>query len=121
MRRNKTSSTSYDFNPRTHEGCDRSERTNISDVPHISIHAPMKGATRCTSVTGRFSFYFNPRTHEGCDEKQIGLVKIVGSISIHAPMKGATKEVIRLIDMSMISIHAPMKGATRVFLAGKES
>ncbi len=33
----------------------------------ISIHAPMKDATQCFHLVCDISMYFNPRTHEGCD------------------------------------------------------
>ena len=58
---------SYDFNPRTREGCDRYGRELRGKYSKISIHAPAKGATR---------------------RKPWGLTD--ESISIHAPAKGAT-------------------------------
>ena len=56
----------------------------------ISIHAPVKGATRVARV----------------------LVNPPGDISIHAPVKGATKLAGVTADNLTISIHAPVKGAT---------
>ena len=55
----------------------------------ISIHAPVKGATRrpVDPVRGR-------------------------KISIHAPVKGATARQACLPPCWSISIHAPVKGAT---------
>ena len=76
------------FNPRTREGCDIGiKRKTISN--HVSIHAPVKGATvvmgivnaeefvsihapvkGATSLKDQRSFLrncFNPRTREGCD------------------------------------------------------
>ena len=56
------------FNPRTHEGCDTSVYEPHFYSNKISIHAPMKGATRQIRVLSRSGIhYFNPRTHEGCD------------------------------------------------------
>ena len=86
---NKTATVYPDFNPRTHEGCDTDLRGNTIDGKNfnprthegcdcawhprvlfqqcISIHAPMKGAT-----------------------KKGYLAVAARCISIHAPMKGAT-------------------------------
>ena len=55
------------FNPRTREGCDGNRLTLINQYILISIHAPVKGATRPVATTIYFVF-----------------------ISIHAPVKGAT-------------------------------
>ena len=56
----------YNFNPRTHEGCDRSGLKMI-----------------------RIELDFNPRTHEGCDTHAFFKFQHT-LISIHAPMKDAT-------------------------------
>ena len=65
-----------DFNPRTHEGCDQTFLSQI--VPnHISIHAPMKGATLLCLYLMVVHQHFNPRTHEGCDIVIMALVAIV--------------------------------------------
>ena len=83
--------TPCDFNPRSREGSDNTVR-NLSTVNLISIHAPVKGATRWRL-------------------RQCG----TPTISIHAPVKGATVGGNGL-DMNVkISIHAPVKGATRVW------
>ena len=76
------------FNPRTHEGCDNivGIHRNTMDV---SIHAPMKGATKVCH--GYASFLY---------------------VSIHAPMKGATSWSGKFFAGYVVSIHAPMKGAT---------
>ena len=79
------------FNPRTREGCDWVDTAPIVQIPGISIHAPVKGATQTslqrvtvsnisihapvkgatTSGTGSTGDYtdFNPRTREGCDKR----------------------------------------------------
>ena len=56
----------------------------------ISIHAPVKGATRLSPGTGDGQCDFNPRTREGCDLDAGRLVPFYIDISIHAPVKGAT-------------------------------
>ena len=54
----------------------------------ISIHAPVKGATRA-NLRKRATGHFNPRSREGSDLYGQRLVQDLG-ISIHAPVKGAT-------------------------------
>ena len=87
---------SKNFNPHSHERSD-----NIcdlhDDVLDISIHTPMKGATR---------FHFaapHPR-----------------HISIHTPTKGATLSICEQLYETRISIHTPTKGATMVFATYSE-
>ena len=61
---------------------------------HVSIHAPVQGATR----------------RRNCD------IIDWQRVSIHAPVKGAT--TLRLADSSLtafVSIHAPVQGATNRF------
>ena len=65
------------FNPRTREGCDFDFRLDVGHILLISIHAPVKGATKISSML---------------------LFKI--DISIHAPVKGATEE--RRDDMAKL-------------------
>ncbi len=57
------------FNPRTREGCDEVATLLGVTVQRISIHAPVKGATRLGEQPGRRLENFNPRTREGCDNK----------------------------------------------------
>ena len=88
---------SYDFNPRTREGCDgrRSRRPS-------------------------FRSHFNPRTREGCDAG-IGDVNELKAISIHAPARGATQKWPREAREGEISIHAPARGATAQRLEATQS
>jgi len=55
----------------------------------VSIHAPVKGATKVVIV-----------------QKQ------VSRVSIHAPVKGATVLKEDGVKLLIVSIHAPVKGAT---------
>ena len=76
----------------------------------VSIHAPVKGATRnylnCPTLG-----CFNSRTRKGCDvfrtERVVGVI-----VSIHAPVKGATQTNLQIAREANVSIHAPVKGAT---------
>ncbi len=84
----------------------------------ISIHAPVKGATRGAPLTRRTRWHFNPRSREGSDKNALYPPKIM-VISIHAPVKGATcTAVVMLHARNAISIHAPVKGATRLPASG---
>ena len=81
-----------DFNPRTREGCDPVHLASDPKI-NISIHAPVKGATRQCDLQCRRSRDFNPRTREGCDKDVIDIYAADFIISIHAPVKGATPNV----------------------------
>ena len=55
------------FNPRSREGSDQAFMPfGIGHVP-ISIHAPVRGATRRHSRPTGAAGYFNPRSREGSD------------------------------------------------------
>ena len=102
----------FHFNPRTREGCDSIIHVLTMD-DGISIHAPVKGATRRQVGRRGYGYYFNPRTREGCDCRCTARRRVPCAISIHAPVKGATGiRYSRLPDHGAISIHAPVKGAT---------
>ena len=80
----------------------------------VSIHAPVKGATRLGARVSEAVRCFNPRTREGCDGRD-GPEDRQAGVSIHAPVKGATP--LSIMDPSydlLVSIHAPVKGATGV-------
>ena len=78
----------------------------------ISIHAPVKGATRRIQQAQEAVSYFNPRSREGSDTHIIGF-DLSRIISIHAPVKGATDLRVESLLQLRISIHAPVKGATQ--------
>ena len=143
------------FNPRTHTGCDSAfctrgyeDRVFQSTHPHgvrrtfafarqstqkVSIHAPTRGATRCSHQVKTSITSFNPRTHTGCDMMLVATAtRIYVSIhaptrgatfhnrhnqqglrvSIHAPTRGATYQGVGLAEAKSVSIHAPTRGAT---------
>ena len=62
---------------------------DIGNVPLVSIHAPVRGAT---------IFHLH---HIGKEE-----------VSIHAPVRGATNTQFGLTGPALVSIHAPVRGAT---------
>ena len=77
------------FNPRTRMGCDGTGCDGQLRAEHVSIHAPVWGATSIIIYCYMIDTSFNPRTRMGCDN----LTKIYsenGLVSIHAPVWGAT-------------------------------
>ena len=54
------------FNPRTRDGCDSSKHY-CQHILHVSIHAPVMGATCPTKFFDQCIQGFNPRTRDGCD------------------------------------------------------
>src|SRR5690625_5631013 len=79
----------YNFNPRTHAGCDMRYKNGVM-----------------------FLYNFNPRTHAGCDAPSCCSSNHPPNISIHAPTRDAT--YVGLIDVSniKISIYALTRDAT---------
>ena len=85
------------FNPRAREGRDLPRAGHVAVFALVSIHAPVKGATR-----------------------YVRHVPGAGQVSIHAPVKGATGAVGgERIGFADVSIHAPVKGATRWCRSGQ--
>ena len=101
----------YGFNPRTRKGCDLFCRIIFAPECHVSIHAPVKDATRLRQgfrlslvvsihapvKDATFSCHllhrhiqgFNPRTRKGCN-LSVDVSTDKGKVSIHAPVKDAT-------------------------------
>ena len=63
------------FNPRTHEGCDRSGPGYIDGVGIYFNPRTHEGCDRSgPGYIDGVGIYFNPRTHEGCDRAFSALV-----------------------------------------------
>ena len=81
---------------------------------HISIHAPMKGATFRFICYVDLWWYFNSRSHEGSDVGLMVFIPCENSFQFTLPWRERhdwpSPEFMHL----SISIHAPMKGATIV-------
>ena len=111
----------------------RRQETPGCGCPHISIHAPPRGATRYEGGqrTPSVAFQFTP-LREGRLSRSV-LLALPRSISIHAPPRGATLRVFLCLSAPVfqftplregrpncaavlpkhrISIHAPPRGAT---------
>ena len=76
------------FNSRSREGSDW-DQNNAYNTPYVSIHAPVKGATRVSFGKIFFNLCFNSRSREGSDFKAGASLDEI-CVSIHAPVKGAT-------------------------------
>ena len=107
-----------DFNPRTREGCDESIQPITQGNTLISIHAPVKGATRPPGQKkNRKKSISIHAPVKGATFLDMMRDELRGIISIHAPVKGATYQLSRRLSDCYISIHAPVKGATCILLA----
>ena len=103
---------------------------------HVSIHAPVWGATCRVANTAPFNCLFqstrprgarhfprrprgnvpqcfNPRARVERDPRSLGAHPPRVLVSIHAPVWGATRVMERAALVAGVSIHAPVWGATR--------
>jgi len=78
----------------------------------VSIHAPVKGATKHGSSQTPTPRSFDPRARERRDEIPEDGAHPIVKVSIHAPVKGATSWHVPCFSAQLVSIHAPVKGAT---------
>ena len=84
---------------------------SLEDRCAVSIHAPMWGATFSTKKPLRTRRFQSKRP---CGARQASPMFVLAemSVSIHAPMWGATSGKEDRIYVPNVSIHAPMWGAT---------
>ena len=104
--------TKFQFTP-LREG--RHHKRLIVRAPHISIHAPPRGATQVAETRAKVRQNFNSRPSARGDGEVVPGIKIIPRISIHAPPRGATLLRDCSAQSDEISIHAPPRGATRGF------
>ena len=76
------------FNSRTHEGCDACY-CHISNGKGVSIHAPMRGATR-GRYHNRYKTEFQFTHPRGVRPLAPSTSSVTLVVSIHAPARGAT-------------------------------
>ena len=77
------------FNPRSREGSDKTLAELLTQPAKVSIHAPVKGATKLRKKINFSLVCFNPRSREGSDAAEADYRRF-NPVSIHAPVKGAT-------------------------------
>ena len=82
------------FNPRAHTGRDCLPGAN-PDSKGVSIHAPIRGATRQQNAQVPQNGGFNPRAHTGRDLDTDIYHELI-KVSIHAPIRGATRHAKKL-------------------------
>ena len=112
-------SRSNDFNPRSHEGSDCHQIGAVCNLYAISIHAPTRGATRCSYSRKQRKVYFNPRSHEGSDGAGSDRHYLHG-ISIHAPTRGAT-EVDRRVYPHLFRFQSTLPRGERLVMWAMET
>ena len=80
---------------------------------HVSIHAPVRGATLDQLFVRRIIIGFNSRARKGRDTVLFAEIIRRMHVSIHAPVRGATP-CARAggSGHAPVSIHAPVRGAT---------
>ena len=83
-----------DFNPRSHEGSDRSVAGSASESVDFNPRSH-EGSDLLETCFSPCTTYFNPRSHEGSDLPHPGFA-YPAKISIHAPTRGATISMISL-------------------------
>ena len=82
------------FNPRTRKGCDPSRSSPHSSVHPVSIHAPVKGATRSRLPPVPADRRFNPRTRKGCDfDIQVNLERMTACFNPRT-RKGCDRKIV---------------------------
>ena len=100
-----------DFNPRSREGSD-SDSASAANRNRISIHAPVKGATRICLTSAPHPIYFNPRSREGSDAFLRRPASCPPTFQSTLPRRERRLYAVRHYQRCAISIHAPGKGAT---------
>jgi len=122
------------FNPRTPAGCDK-KRHYLPVSKEVSIHAPLRGATRADQqlrFAASVSIHaplrgattqcvlvrpvcrcFNPRTPAGCDSPVVTLTTISVAFQSTHPCGVRHEDISVFFEGLDVSIHAPLRGATR--------
>ena len=120
------------FNPRARAGRDMNDLV-LSGEFQVSIHAPVRGATRLPGIN---VYPYQFQSTRPCGARRGSMIKLNydelfqstrpcgarhGSVnqrsrdlrvSIHAPVRGATLEFSPACRLLPVSIHAPVRGAT---------
>ena len=86
----------------------------------VSIHAPVKGATRGLRIRINRTRGFNPRPREGGD-RQVRREPEPTQVSIHAPVKGATTRSPRSEKASRSFNPRPREGGDVEYLGELEA
>ena len=85
-----------------------------SHDPHVSIHAPARGATRASAHACFRHSLFQSTRPRGARRTILRLFCQIFIVSIHAPARGATTAFLGAWKWHGVSIHAPARGATRL-------
>jgi len=78
----------------------------------VSIHAPLRGATRQWKPSEKHEPGFNPRTPAGCDPKNFTRARPKPCFNPRTPAGCDLDNAEQAIAQIKVSIHAPLRGAT---------
>jgi len=82
----------------------------------VSIHAPLRGATRLSPDIHHDGQCFNPRTPAGCDEDPYGDWNCLRCFNPRTPAGCDSGRANDDLEDQRVSIHAPLRGATATAL-----
>ena len=102
----------YDFNPRTHMGCDGIKYCVIMSIVIFQSTHPHGVRPPCGPRWTMPWRYFNPRTHMGCDDRGAAYCRPSANFNPRTHMGCDWRIVSALVYNLRISIHAPTWGAT---------
>ena len=92
------------FNPRSHEGSDQTEKS-INSIGRFQSTLP-RGERRFSLQHNHNAPDFNPRSHEGSDSPDPSRQDLT-PISIHAPTRGATQSAVMQSARSLFQSTLP--------------
>ena len=100
------------FNPRAPAGRDFFLHHSQDPIAPVSIHAPLRGATRMHRHKVALPTEF--QSTRPCGARLLSALSCMRLlwVSIHAPLRGATLGDARKELYDYVSIHAPLRGAT---------
>ena len=85
---------------------------STASTPHVSIHAPAKGATLSEYPLFHLHQCFNPRSREGSDDLDLYWFYAPNSFNPRS-REGSDIPITKMKLITLVSIHAPAKGATQ--------
>ncbi len=100
------------FNPRPRTGGDGDD-SMLTPGHVVSIHAPVRGATRSRTRSARRRCGFNPRPRTGGDMRRLVHGDLDHAFQSTPPYGGRQVVSIMPEDRTGVSIHAPVRGATK--------
>ncbi len=100
------------FNPRARTGRDSSAARRCLSIGSVSIHAPVRGATRLAQSQVLHLWCFNPRARTGRDALAALPTTCCIVFQSTRPYGARRSRCMALRAVDRVSIHAPVRGAT---------